>query len=259
MTDRKAALITGAARRVGRAIALHLAREGWDIAVHYRASRTDAEALAREIAALGVACRLYRFDLAEPDAAPALIDAFCDDFPAAGLLVNSAAMFERDTIDRFDLALWQGHMALNALAPILLARRFFERITMAGTAEPGDTANVVNILDQKVANLTPDYFSYTIAKAALASATQMLAMAFWPHVRVNGVAPGLVLPSGGQSEAEFRAMHGQTPLGVGVTVEDIGRTITYMVATPSLTGEIITLAGGANFIRKPPFRDLPGA
>ncbi len=245
----KAALITGAARRIGRAIALHLAGEGWDIAGHYNTSHEDALSLQKEVQALGAECRLYTADLSDPSAADDLIARCVADFPHASLLVNSASIFKRDTVASLSPELWDEHLNINALAPILLTRAF-HRLSAAQNC-------VINMLDQKVANVTPDFFSYTISKLALSNATRMLAMSLWPKTRVNGIAPGLVLRSGDQTEEQFKAVHRRTPLGVGPSLAEICRAVVLLAETPSITGQVITIDGGRHLLIKFPFEDLP--
>ena len=246
---RKAALITGAARRIGRAIATHLAGEGWDIAIHFNTSRGDALSLEQEVTHKGAACRLYAADLNEQDAATLLVEQCVADFPHACLLVNSASVFKRDTIATLSPSLWDEHLRINALAPILLTRAF-HRLSAAQNC-------VINMLDQKVANATPDFFSYTISKLALHNATRMLAMSLWPKTRVNGIAPGIVLRSGDQTEAQFRAVHNRTPLGIGPSLQEICRAAVLLADTPSITGQVITIDGGRHLLNKFPFEDLP--
>ena len=169
----KAALITGAARRIGRAIATHLAGEGWDIAIHYNTSRGEALSLEAEVKAAGVDCRLYQADLTDPAAADPLVERCVADFPHTSLLVNSASVFKKDTIASLRPELWDEHLRINALAPILLTRAFHRFCRQQHC--------VINMLDQKVANATPDFFSYTISKLALHNATRMMAMSLWPQ------------------------------------------------------------------------------
>ncbi|MGE0611656.1 MAG: SDR family oxidoreductase [Hyphomicrobiales bacterium] len=249
MTPRRAALVTGAARRIGRDIALHLAASGWDIGLHYANSKDEAEATAREIVAAGAACRLYAADLADAGAAAPLVDRFVGDFARAQLLVNSAAIFERDTLEDFGPDLWRRHMDLNTLAPLLLSKRFHEKTPGKGC--------IVNILDQKVGSLTPDYFSYTLSKCALADATRMMAMAMAPKTRVNAVAPGLVLVSGDLSQQQYERLHVRTPLGVGPEPAEIAGAVAWFAGTPSVTGQILTIDGGRHMMRDRPHDDLP--
>jgi NAD(P)-dependent dehydrogenase (short-subunit alcohol dehydrogenase family) len=223
----KAALITGAARRIGRAIAMHLAGEGWDIAAHYNTSRDEAESLQADVRTAGVECRLYTADLNDPAASDDLAKACIRDFPHASLLVNSASIFKKDTVASLSPELWDEHL------------------------------RVINMLDQKVTGVTPDFFSYTISKLALHNATRMLAMSLWPKTRVNGIAPGLVLRSGDQTEEQFRQVHSRTPLGVGPSLPEICRTVALLAETPSITGQVITIDGGRHLLIKFPFEDLP--
>src|SRR5262245_23566817 len=245
----KAALITGAARRIGRAIATHLAGEGWDICAHYNTSRNEALDLEAEVRAKGVDCRLYPADLNDPAAPDRLVERCIADFPHATLLVNSASVFKRDTIANLRPELWDEQLRINALAPILLTRAFHRLCKQQHC--------VINMLDQKVANATPDFFSYTISKLALSNATRMMAMSLWPRTRVNGIAPGLVLRSGDQTEEQFRAVHRKTPLGVGPSLDEICRAVSMLANTPSITGQVITIDGGRHLLVKFPFDDLP--
>ena len=245
----KAALITGSARRIGRAIAVHLAGEGWDIAAHYNTSREEALGLQAEVKTAGVECRLYAADLSDPAAADRLAEECMRDFPHASLLVNSASIFKKDTVATLSPALWEEHLRINALSPILLTRAFHRL---------GERQNcVINMLDQKVTGVTPDFFSYTISKLALHNATRMLAMSLWPKTRVNGIAPGLVLRSGDQTEEQFRQVHNRTPLGVGPSLPEICRAVVLLAETPSITGQVITIDGGRHLLIKFPFEDLP--
>ena len=245
----KAALITGSARRIGRAIAVYLAGEGWDIAAHYNTSREDSLSLQAEVKAAGVECRLYAADLSDPAAADRLAEECMRDFPHASLLVNSASIFKKDTVATLSPSLWEEHLHINALSPILLTRAFHRL---------GKEQNcVINMLDQKVTGVTPDFFSYTISKLALHNATRMLAMSLWPKTRVNGIAPGLVLRSGDQTEEQFRQVHNRTPLGVGPSLPEICRAVALLAETPSITGQVITIDGGRHLLIKFPFEDLP--
>jgi NAD(P)-dependent dehydrogenase (short-subunit alcohol dehydrogenase family) len=245
----KAALITGSARRIGRAIAVYLAGEGWDIAAHYNTSREEALSLQAEVKAAGVECRLYAADLSDPAAADRLAEECMRDFPHASLLVNSASIFKKDTVATLSPSLWEEHLRINALSPILLTRAFHRL---------GEGQNcVINMLDQKVTGVTPDFFSYTISKLALHNATRMLAMSLWPKTRVNGIAPGLVLRSGDQTEEQFRQVHSRTPLGIGPSLPEICRAVALLAETPSITGQVITIDGGRHLLIKFPFEDLP--
>lgn len=246
---RQAALVTGGARRIGRAVALHLASEGWDIGVHYNNSEPEAVSLAVELEEAGATCKLYRKDLTEVDDIEGLAEQFTSDFPAATTLINSASIYAHDTLATLSVDNWNAHLTVNALAPILLSREFAARIAKQGC--------IINFLDQKVINVTPDFFSYTVSKGALCDATQMLAMALGPRTRVNAIAPGLVLQSGEQTANEFQRAHSDTPLGIGPTLDEICQAISFIASSPSMTAQVITIDGGRHLLREPPFNDLP--
>lgn len=248
--ESRAALITGAARRVGREIALYLAAQGWDLGLHYGRSKDDAESLADEVKAMGARCALYQGDLADSGAPAEIVGLFLTDFPQGRMLVNNASLFEHDTIEDLRLDLWNLHLAVNTLAPTLLMKAFHER-------GPG-TNCLINFLDQKVSNVTPDYFSYTVSKVALFHITGMLARAYAPRSRVNAVAPGLLLPSGEQTVEQYERAHGKTPLGVGATVAEICHAVAFIAAAPSMTGQVITIDGGEHFAAPTPLLGEPG-
>jgi NAD(P)-dependent dehydrogenase (short-subunit alcohol dehydrogenase family) len=236
------ALVTGAGKRLGRAVALDLARAGWGVVVHYRNSGADAEAVAKEARALGGAAAIVGADLEEPAERHALIGKAIE---AAGApldaLVNCAAMFEHDTIDTLSVEKLQRHIALNTLTPSLLAREFAEAL-------PEDARGaVVNFLDFKLASPYPDHFSYTLSKYALAGATELLARALAPRVRVNAVAPGYVLPAPGQAEADWQRLHDDTPLEQGPTPDDIAQAARYLLEAQAVTGQTIYVDGGRRF------------
>jgi len=238
----KWALVTGAAQRLGRAVGLELARAGWGVVIHYRRSAAQAQAMAGEIVGLGGAAALVSADLDDPAARAALID---EATRAAGArleaLVNCAAIFEHDTIETLTETLLQRHIATNALTPSLLARAF------AANLPPEKGGAVVNFLDFKLANPYPDHYSYTLSKYALAGATDLLARALAPRVRVNAVAPGYVLAAPGQSEADYRRLHDDTPLKRGPTPEDIASAVRFLIENQAITGQTIYVDGGRRF------------
>ena len=202
MTNSKAApcaLITGAARRIGRAIALSLADAGYDIGVHYHTSRDDAGALVAEIEARGRRAVVLAADLADASQVMGLIPQMAARLAAPVCLINNASEFRHDTIATVTPQSWAVHQDTNLLAPVLLSQALFLHLPERATG------NVVNIIDQRVLRLTPDFFSYTISKAGLWTATKTLAQALSPRVRVNAVGPGPVLASVHQSAAEFSA------------------------------------------------------
>ena len=234
----KVALVTGAARRIGRAIALGLAREGWDVAVHYRASQAEAQDTVAAIEALGRRAVALRCDLAEPAEVGQLLARATAALGTVSCLVNNASLFEYDNAADFSLACLDAHMRANLAAPILLAQALH-----AATPE-GAQAVVVNLLDQKLYNLNPDFLSYTLSKAALHTATTMLAQALAPRVRVVGVAPGITMVSGDQTEAAFAKAHQATPLGRSSTPDDVADAVCYVARARALTGTTLLVDGG---------------
>jgi len=245
MTEARVALVTGAGRRIGRAIALGLARAGWDIAVHYRASEDDARATVREVEALGRRAALLACDLSDEEAVRALLGRAIEALGPVGCVVNNASQFEYDSAADFSPALLAAHMHANVSAPILLA----QALHVATPA--GSQACVINLLDQKLYNLNPDYLSYTLSKAALQTATTMLAQALAPTVRVCAVAPGLTLVSGEQTEGGFEKAHQATPLGHSSTPQDIVDAVCYLAGARAVTGSTLLVDGGQHLMPLP--------
>ena len=232
------ALVTGAARRVGRAIACDLARGGWDVAVHCNSSRAEAEETARLIAAAGGRARVVQADLRDEQAARGLMAEVERVLGPPRLLINNASVFENDTATTEDRAIWDANMAVNLRAPFVLAQEFVRRLGARATG------NIVNIVDQRVLNLTPYFTSYTVSKAALWTLTQTLALAFAPNVRVNAIGPGPVLPSPRQSETQFKRQYELLPLSRAVAPTEICRAVRFILESPSMTGQIILLDAG---------------
>ena len=241
----QAALVTGAGRRIGRAIALALAGAGWDIAVHCRSSRLDAQQTAEAVCALGRRAVVLECDLADEAAVRVLLARAIDALGPVGCVVNNASLFDYDNAADFSPALLAAHMQANVSAPILLAQ------ALHAATPAGSQGVVVNLLDQKLANLNPDYLSYTLSKAALATATTMLAQALAPTVRVVGVAPGLTMLSGDQSEAGFASAHQATPLGRSSTPQDIADAVCYLVQARAITGTTLLVDGGQHLVPLP--------
>jgi NAD(P)-dependent dehydrogenase (short-subunit alcohol dehydrogenase family) len=238
MTSSGNALITGAARRIGHAIALALARDGWNIAVHCHRSRLEADATARELSGLGVTAAVVEGDLSQVDTAAALMAESTRRLGPIRCLVNNASEFAFDDLASLDVDQWDRQMAVNLRAPVWLAREFARRL-------PQDASGcVINLLDQKVFNLNPDFLSYTLAKVALQGATQTLAMALAPRIRVCAVAPGITLLSGEQSEENFRRAHAEAPLGKSSSEEDVAEAVRFLVRSSSITGETLLVDGG---------------
>ncbi|MEQ1617365.1 MAG: SDR family oxidoreductase [Terricaulis sp.] len=236
------ALVTGGAQRLGRAVALELARVGWGVVVHHRASAEAASNLIAEIAALGGRAVGVQADLDDKPARHGLVTHATQQAGAPlTALVNCAAMFEYDTMDTLSEEALQRHIALNAFTPSLLAREFAEALP------EGENGAIVNFLDFKLASPYPDHFSYTLSKYALAGATELLARALAPRVRVNAVAPGYVLPAPGQSQADFERLHNDTPLNSGPTPEDVARAARFLIESPAITGQTIYVDSGRRF------------
>jgi NAD(P)-dependent dehydrogenase (short-subunit alcohol dehydrogenase family) len=232
------ALVTGGARRIGRAIVEDLATHGWTVAIHHNASREEAADLAARIIAAGGQALPVAADLADPASADHLMAEVVRGLGAPTLLVNSASLFERDTAGDLDPALWQRQMTVNLTTPVFLTEAFARNLP--GGAE----GNVVNLLDQRIWRPTPAYFSYQISKSALAVATLTLAQALAPRIRVNGIAPGPVLPNAGQTPERFASRIAGIPLGRAPDLADFGRTVRYFVENRSVTGTVIALDGG---------------
>ncbi|HTT47380.1 MAG TPA: SDR family oxidoreductase [Pseudolabrys sp.] len=231
----RAALITGAGRRIGAAIARALAREGYAVVLHAHRSRGDAEKVAGEIVAAGGRASVVLADLADGTALAGLMPAAAAFGPLT-LLVNNASVFEGDEIATLDRAAFERTMAVNLTAPLFLAQAF--------AAQAPEGASIVNIVDQRVLKPTPRFFSYTLSKSALQSATVTLAQALAPKLRVNAVAPGPTLPSPRQSAKQFAAQAASVPLGRGPTPEEIAAAVVYLTQAGSVTGTVLAVDGG---------------
>jgi NAD(P)-dependent dehydrogenase (short-subunit alcohol dehydrogenase family) len=254
---RPVALVTGAARRIGRVIALELASTGFDIALHHRGadarSLDDAEATARELRAAGARVQLFSADFADPAATAALLPAVAHAFGRVDAVVNSASRFEYDSAEHFDAGLLASLTRSNVAAPVELAQALARQVaTQAASTSPRRvTPCVVNLLDQKLHNPNPDYFSYTLTKAALAHATVLLAQALAPAVRVCGVSPGITLVSGPMDDGEFAKAHKLTALGRSSTPEDIARAVRFLIESPAITGVDLAVDGGQHLVGQP--------
>lgn len=248
----KAALVTGAARRIGRAIALDLAAAGWDIAVHYHTSEAEAREVARAIEGLGRRASLLAADLGVEAEVADLVARAAGTLGPLTLLVNNAAIFGFDRPETADRSSWNRHLDINLRAPLVLTQGLLAQL-------PGDArANVVNLIDQRVWNPTPNYTSYTISKAGLWALTRHLALALAPRVRVNAIGPGVTLPSATTSPQDFAAMWQAMPLGRGTTPEEICAALRFILDAPALTGQMIVLDGGQHLGWLTPGQ-LPGA
>jgi NAD(P)-dependent dehydrogenase (short-subunit alcohol dehydrogenase family) len=239
------ALVTGAAKRIGRTVALALARDGWDVGVHYGASHADALQTVADIEALGRRAVALPCDLADEASVRRLVADCSSALGSVTCLVNNASLFAEDRIDTLSTTSLQRHMQVNVAAPLLLAQALH-------AALPDDARGVVvNLLDQKLYNPNPDYLSYTLSKAALHEATTLLAQALAPRLRVVGVAPGITLTSGEQTEAGFAKAHTKTPLGRSSTPEDVAAAVVYLARAQAVTGSTLLVDGGQHLLPSP--------
>lgn len=237
------ALVTGAAKRIGAALAEALAEDGFRVAIHCHRSRDDAQRLADRLQKMGAPAPIVvAADLASPTIGEELLAALPD---APRLLVNNASLFEEDALANFGCALWERHMAVNFRAPALITQAFAARLP------EGANGLIVNLSDAKLAAPNPDFFSYTLSKFGLAGLTELSARALAPRVRVNAIAPAVTLVSGPQSRENFAAAHVLNPLGRGVDVAHLVAALRYLVSTPTLTGETLTLDSGQRFMGLP--------
>jgi len=234
----KAALVTGAAKRLGRSIALAMAAQGWDIAIHCHHSTAEAEATARDVRAIGCRSMVIQADLTKEAEVETLIPRALEKFGSLTCLVNNASVFEMDKIDTVTRDSWDRHIETNLRAPLVLAQAFAKQLP------EGIDGNIVNMLDQRVLKLTPYFLSYTVAKMGLWTLTRTLALALAPKIRVNGIGPGPTLASERQSVEQFQAQSAAVPLGHGATPEEIAAGVLFILASPSMTGQIIALDGG---------------
>jgi NAD(P)-dependent dehydrogenase (short-subunit alcohol dehydrogenase family) len=234
----KNVLVTGAAKRLGRAIALELAGCGWSIALHHKNSHDEAEQTAKAIREKGVRAIVLAADLGNEDETEPLVAKAANGLGSLSALVNNASVFEHDTINTMSRESWETHMAVNLRAPVLLAQKFAEQLPT------GEHGSIVNLLDQRVFKPTPEFLSYSVTKAGLHWLTTTLAQGLAPHIRVNAVAPGPTLPSARQSKEQFERQASSTPLGIGACPEEIAKAVCYLIEARAITGQTITLDGG---------------
>jgi NAD(P)-dependent dehydrogenase (short-subunit alcohol dehydrogenase family) len=250
-STRPVVLVTGAARRLGRAIAIELARAGYDVALHYRSSSADCQASAAYVRALGVRGECFQADLADEAQCRALLPAVVAQLGRIDAVVNNASHFDYDNAERFSYAAMDTHWRANTAPAIVLAQALAAHLKGCSRIE-NSSGCVVNLLDQKLWNPNPDYLSYTLSKAALEAATTLLAQALAPQVRVAGVAPGVTLVSGPKMSAEgFAAAHAMTPLGRSSTVDDVARAVRFVIESPAITGTTIVVDGGQHLAAQP--------
>ena len=245
-TDHKNTLITGAATRIGKAIALGMARKGWSIALHYHGSHDEAEATAEEIRQTGAQVTLLMADLSDERQSAALIGQAVDAIGPLTCLVNNASLFEFDDFATASAESWQAHMSVNLRAPFLLSQQFAKQL-------PAELAgNIINIIDQRVWKLTPDFTSYTLSKAGLWTLTQTAAQALAPRIRVNAIAPGPTLKGARQTEENFTRQVAAVPLRVQPALDEFCNAVDFILASSSLTGQMIALDGGQHLAWETP-------
>lgn len=247
----KTALVTGAAHRVGRAIAMALASAEWDVAVHYGRSAEAAEETTREIRAHGVRATTIAADLADESQVETLIERTEAELGPVGLLVNNASTFERDTLSTMTRQSWDRHIEPNLRAPLVLMQHFARRL-------PSDNDGlIVNIIDQRVWNLTEDFLSYTLTKTGLWGLTRTLALELAPRIRVNGVGPGPILPSIHQDHEQFDAQARAMPLQHGASPQEVADAVLFLTTARSVTGQMIAVDGGQHLWWAPPGPETP--
>ena len=256
--QQKAVLVTGAAKRLGREIALQFARQGWDVAVHYGRSERDAKETVREIEMMGVQSQAFQADLADELAIKKLFTAVTQQFTNLHCLVNSASIFEYDRANSNSPLSPQSllnHMKVNLTAPILLSQLMFDLQKSKANKNTSDCLpSIIQLLDQKLINLNPDYLSYTLSKAALATSVEVLALDFAPYLRVVGLAPGISLPSGEQTNEGFAKAHQMTPLGKSSTPDDVAKAAVFLAQANGITGTTLYVDGGQHLL--PSSRDV---
>lgn len=252
--------MTGAAKRLGREIALEFARQGWDIAVHYGRSESDAQATVADIQKLGRQAVAFKADLANEAEIHSLFTSVVAKFKNVQCLINSASIFEYDranSVTPLTSQILQDHIRVNLAAPILLSQLMFNyqksRDSNADESDPS-IPSVIQLLDQKLINLNPDYLSYTLSKAALLTSVELLAVDFAPHLRVIGLAPGITLTSGDQTEAGFMKAHQMTPLGKSSTPTDVAKAAVFLASSNAITGTTLYVDGGQHLL--PSSRDV---
>ena len=245
------ALVTGAARRIGRAIATALAQDGWTVGIHHASSDAEADILVQELTNSGHQAYPIAADLSDDGEAASLLENAAKLGGPISCLVNNASVFERDSLETVTRDSWNSHLDVNLWAPIRLSQAF------AATLPEQMTGNIVNIVDQRVISIPPDFLSYTVSKSGLWSVTQSLSLALAPRIRVNAIGPGPVLPSPRQSKEQFDRQAERMPLGHGADPDEIAQAVLFVLSTPSMTGQMLALDGGQHLGWDFPDPDAP--
>jgi NAD(P)-dependent dehydrogenase (short-subunit alcohol dehydrogenase family) len=247
----RVALVTGAGQRIGRVIALALAARGWDVAVHYGNSGDAAATVAAEIDAMGRRAVALKADLADEAQVATLLPQIAELLGPVTCIVNNASLFEEDSATDFNYQTLQRLTAVNLAAPLVLARALYQSLPPEADEDENLRGVVINLLDQKLFNQNPDFLSYTLTKAALHTATTTLAQALAPRVRVVGVAPGLTMPSGDQTPADFAQAHRRTPLRRASHPQDVAAAVCYLAEALAVTGTTLVVDGGQHLLPLP--------
>lgn len=242
----KTVLVTGAAKRLGRAIALDLASRGWDVAIHYNTSEIDAASAAEAARQSGVRAITLKADLSCEADMVALVGRAAAELGPLSALINSASTFENDDWESCDRAAWDHHMEANLRAPFVLAQNFARQLPQ------GQSGAIINLIDQRVLKPTPQFMSYSLSKAGLYWLTKTLAQALAPHIRVNGIGPGPTMRNARQSEEDFQIQRDATLLGIGADAADICAAVRYLLDAPSVTGQMIAVDGGQHLVWQTP-------
>lgn len=250
------ALVTGAGRRLGRAMALYLAGRGHDVAIHYATSRDEAEAVAAEARALGVRAVPVQADLLDEGGMAGLVPAAAAALGGPlDVLVNNASIFEYDTLHSATRESWDRHFDSNLRAPFVLTQHFAAQVPKGArdaAGEPVASALVVNLIDQRVLKLTPEFMTYTLAKMGLWALTRTAAQALAPDIRVNAIGPGPTLQGGRQSAEHFARQRAATVLGRGANPADICAALGYFLDAPAVTGQLLCVDGGQHLAWQTP-------
>lgn len=244
--ERGTALVTGAARRIGRQIAVDLASRGWSVAIHYNSSHDEALAVAEEVNANGGRAELVRGNLSDVEAPVQIVTAASRKLGGLTCLVNNASVFEPDEVGAITRHSWSQHLDTNLRAPVFLSQAF------AGQLPAGAQGNIINIIDQRVWKLTPRFFSYTASKSALWTVTRTLAQALAPAVRVNAIGPGPALPNIRMDEDDFARQKKATLLQRGTSPQEISDAVRFILDAPAMTGQMIVLDGGQHLVWQTP-------
>jgi len=249
------ALVTGAGKRLGRAMALYLAGRGHDVAVHYASSAAEADSVVAEIRAMGRRAQAFRADLLVEAETQALIPAATEALGPLTVLVNNASIFEYDRIQTSTRESWDRHIESNLRAPYVLTQAFARQCPEAVTDEAGEPLAqglIVNMIDQRILKLTPEFSTYTIAKMGLWALTRTAAQGLAPHIRVNAIGPGPTLQGSRQSDSHFARQRAATVLGRGANPADITAALGFFLDSPGVTGQFLAIDGGQHLAWQTP-------